>query len=159
VLIDKTMRPQEIDSWLKYGRKLQAMPDLTKSAEDFGKRWMEWWAALQPEWRGEGPEFATDIPEVAEWTELIKGGPNGFFLIVLSYGWWGAGAVDAELNEVQPAFDQWKEAFLDLDWVLRCMVEKLEKSSILSLKCSHDEGGDGGGDGDVAGLSSKRFVF
>ena len=64
------------------------------------------------------------------------------------------------MNEIQLVFDQWREAFHDLDWVLKCMLAKLEESSAFSLKCSHNEGDDGdGGDSDVASQSSKRFVF
>lgn len=111
-------RPEDIDLWLKNGRKFHAMPVLANPVEAFGKAWPKWWAHLQPAWRGEGPAFSTDTPEECDWTELMKGGPNGFFLILLSYGWWGVGAVDADSNEIQPAFDEWKSAFQDLDWVL-----------------------------------------
>jgi len=62
--------------------------------------------------------FSTDTPEECDGTELTKGRLNSFFLILLSYGWWGAGAVDTDSNEIQPAFNEWKSAVQNLDWVL-----------------------------------------
>jgi hypothetical protein len=85
VLLDKAKRPEEIDHWLKNGHKLNAMLMVT---DEFGTTWMRWWLHLQPEWQGSGLNLSRDIPADGTWTELQKGGPNGFFLLILSYCWW-----------------------------------------------------------------------
>jgi hypothetical protein len=159
VLIDKTKRPEEIDTWLKHGRKFHAMPLLANTADTFGMAWVEWWAHLQPEWRGEGPDFCTDvaaIPEDAPWPELQKGGPNGFFLVLLSYCWWGAAALDPDGNEIEPTYSEWIEFFPDIQWVLEQMVNGLDSTSLKRLRDDKDEDED-----NQAGTSgpAKRFVF
>jgi hypothetical protein len=128
VLIDKAKRPEEMDVWLKSGRKFHAMPDLTNNAAQFGAAWVEWWSHLQPEWRGKGPVFSTNVPEDASWTELQKGGANGFFLILLSYCWWGSAVLDADGNEIEPTYSQWLKVFRDIEWVLESMVKRLDQS-------------------------------
>jgi len=57
VLIDKSQRPEEVNSWLKHGRKYHAMPDVAGTVDKFGEAWMKWWAHLQPEWRGGSDGF------------------------------------------------------------------------------------------------------
>src|ERR1700683_2697512 len=92
---------------------------------------MKWWAHLQPEWQGDGPIFPRDASEGADWTELQKGGPNGFFLISLGYCWWGSAAIDHDGNEIQPTYSKWVEIFEDVEWVLECMVYEFK----CSVKC------------------------
>jgi hypothetical protein len=107
------------------------MPPLTNTVEDFGTAWVKWWSKLQPVWRGPGPVFSTDtadIPEDNPWPELEKGGPNGFFLVLLSYGWWGAAATDATGKEIEPTYSEWKNQFTDIEWALENMVDHLDSS-------------------------------
>ena len=125
VIIDKTNRPEEINIWLKYGRKLNGMPDLSPSVSEFSAAWKKWWSHLQPEWRGTGPEFSTDIRGFGTWHELQKGGQNGFYLVLLSYCWWGAAASDEHGNGIEPTYSEWLDAFLDIAWVLDKMIEDL----------------------------------
>jgi hypothetical protein len=74
VLIDKSQRPEEVNSWLKHGRKYHAMPDVAGTVDKFGEAWMKWWAHLQPEWQGGSDGFSTDAPDDTDWTKLQKGG-------------------------------------------------------------------------------------
>ena len=80
----------------------------------------------------------SDIPTDDAWTELQKGGPNGFFLILLSYCWWGAYAIDASYHEIQPAYSTWMDMLPDIEWVLVKMVDGLE-SSLKRLRDDEDE--------------------
>jgi hypothetical protein len=131
VLLDKAERPEEIDHWLKNGRKFNAMPMVN---DEFGAAWMKWWLHLQPEWRGSGPNLSkSDIPEDGSWTELQKGGPNGFFLLILSYCWWGVNALNCEDKQDHV---YWEEIYDDIEWVLQNMVSGLRNAS---LKRSRDE--------------------
>ena len=72
--------------------------------------------------------FATEIPEDALWTEFLKGGTNCFFLILLSYCWWGSAVHDADGNAIEPGYSKWIKAFYDVEWVLVSMVKSLDRS-------------------------------
>ena len=157
VLIDKTERPELINVWLKCGRKFQAMPNIgTSGVGAFGDSWTKWWGHLQPEWRGDGPDFSRDASEGADWTELQKGGPNSFFLILLGYCWWGSAALDGDGNEMEPTYSKWLGMFEDVEWVLECMVHELE----CSVNCieEQDEEGEAQSE-DESGPVAKRFVY
>lgn len=151
MLIDKTARPEEINTWLKNGRKFSAMPDVTNTVDAFGETWTNWWVHLQPKWRGKAPPFSTDAPEGADWSSLQKGGPNGFFLVLLAYCWWGSACIDGKGNEIQPAFSKWFESFVDMEWVLECMVHELECSAEHIRKNTEEYDNDNG-------PVTKRFV-
>jgi hypothetical protein len=45
-------------------------------------------------WRGDGLDFLHDILGDASWAKICKGGPNGFFIILLLIAWWGAAVQD-----------------------------------------------------------------
>jgi hypothetical protein len=143
------MRPDEINTWLKHGRKLHAVPKV--SLEEFSAAWKKWWAHLQPEWRGEGPDFSYDLPEDAQWPELQKGGSNGFYLLLLSYGWWGAATTDDNDVPIEPQYSEWKDSFLDIVWVLDQMVSGLALQSRKRAREEEEENG-------VSKRVSKRFV-
>ena|ERR1700733_11372073 len=146
VLLDKAKRPEEIDHWLKSGRKFNAMPMVN---DEFGAAWMRWWFHLQPEWRGSGPNLSRDIPGDGTWTELQKGGPNGFFLLILSYCWWGVNALNRE-DKLEHA--HWEETYNDIEWVLQKMV------SFAPVKRSRDEEDEADPPANVK-PTSKRWVF
>jgi hypothetical protein len=107
---------------MKKHRDYDAMPDLSMQIDDFSTDWWQWWEILQPEWRGDGPDFSRDIPEDASWTEICKGGPNGFFIILLSIAWWGV-AVQDQSSGIQ---GDWYDAYEDVSWVLDSMIDLLE---------------------------------
>jgi hypothetical protein len=121
------MRPDEIGTWLKNGRKYHAMPPIA-SADNFEDAWLKWWVHLQPECRGEWPELSREISQFSVWQELQKGGPNGFFLILLSYCWWGAYRLSHDGNPIEPGHSKWTNLFADIEWVLDQMIADLEHS-------------------------------
>ncbi len=147
VLLDKAKRPDEVDHWLKHGRKFNAMPMVNG---EFGAAWMGWWLHLQPEWRGSGPNLSKDIPEHGSWTELQKGGPNGFFLLILSYCWWGISAINGEDKQEHAL---WEDTYDDIEWVLQKMISGLN-ASLKRIRDAEDVA-------DPANLKpvSKRWVF
>ena len=53
---------------------------------------------------------------------------NGFFLILLSYCWWGSAVLDADGNEIEPTYSKWLKVFPDIEWVLESMVKRLDHS-------------------------------
>ena len=119
--------------------------------DKFGAAWMEWWLHLQPEWRGLGPNLSKNIPEHGSWTELQKGGPNGFYLLMLSYCWWGVTALNGEDKQEHAL---WEGTYDDIERVLQKMVSGLDAS----LKRIRDEEGEA----DPAANekpASKRWVF
>jgi len=129
VLLDKAERPEEIDHWLKNGRKFNAMPMVN---DEFGAAWMKWWLHLQPEWRGSGPKLSkSDIPEDGSWIELQKGGLNGFFILLLSYCWWGVNALN---HEDKQDHVHWEETYDDIKWVLQNMVSGFRNASLKRIR-------------------------
>jgi len=119
---------------MKGGRKYDAMPEV--SIGTFAPTWTEWWVRLQPEWRGETFPLSTEAPEVSDWSELRKGGPNGIFVVLLSLGWWGmAMESDEELTS-------WGDVFMGFRWVLEQLL------------------GDTNADTDIEGAPvRKKYVF
>jgi hypothetical protein len=98
---------------MKRHRKYDDMPDVTDNVKEFGDAWWKWWIGLQPDWRG-GSELLTEPPEGFDWGELEKGGQNGLFLLLLSLGWWGAGASD----QSEEASDAMAHAYESFGWAL-----------------------------------------
>ena len=103
---------------MKKHRDYDIMPDLLMDIDDFATDWWQWWEILQPDWRGDGLDFLRDIPEGASWAEIRKGGPNSFFIILLSIVWWGV-AVQDQNSGIQ---NDWFDAYEDVNWVLDSIV-------------------------------------
>jgi hypothetical protein len=109
-------RPFEVSIWVKSGRR-SIKPNIANIVK-YKASWQTWWQGLQPEWRLlEDGTFLQEVPDTGEeWETLRRGGPNGFFVIVLALGWWAA-AMD------------WKDdigllnALDDVTWVVRCMAD------------------------------------
>lgn len=82
------------------------MPDLTDQADAFGMEWAAWWHSLQVDQEGqplpEGQYHNPVLPNelTAEQGELMKGGPNGVFLLLISLAWWGAAVSDQDMEKV-----------------------------------------------------------
>ena len=86
---------------------------------------------LQPKWclpdcaKDDGSlnlhqEPPDDIEQVTGWDKIRKGSQNGFFLLLLTLGWWGLGASDQGAEEL----GRWAEAFDDLRCVLGFLLNK-----------------------------------
>ena len=148
------MRPDEVSAWLKNGRKYHAMPLIT-SIDGFEDAWLKWWAHLQPECRGKWPELSREISEFGVWQELQKGGPNGFFLILLSYCWWGAYRLSSDGDPIEPGHTTWTDIFWDIEWALDQMIADLEHSR----KRVREEADNLNGEAENTKPRSKRLVF
>lgn len=109
------------------------MPDVTGYVTRFGNDWLSWYRSLQPDWRTESesaqpthslsqdpPDFVT---EPYDWDEVKKGSQNGFFLLLLTLGWWGVGAFDQDATELE----RWGEAFDDVRWLLDMLISEEEE--------------------------------
>ena len=147
VLLDKAKCLEEIDHWLKNGHKFNTMLMVN---DEFGTTWMKWWLHLQPEWRGSGLNLSRDIPADGTWTELQKGGPNGFFLLILSYCWWGVNVLNREDKQEHT---YWEQTYDNIEWVLQKMV-----SGFASIKHSQDEEDEANPPANVKPVS-KQWVF
>lgn len=55
-----------------------------------------------------------------EWKGLRRGGPNGFFVVIVAFSWW----VEAMKGKVDDM--GLRNALDDLTWVVRCMADMTE---------------------------------
>lgn len=103
------------------------MPDVTHFVRSFGDGWEAWYAGLQPKWRVLANDSSTtvtlsqDPPDdavLSDWSEIKKGSQNGFFLLILTLGWWGVGASDQGPDELE----RWAAALDELRWVLEFLL-------------------------------------
>jgi hypothetical protein len=100
----------------------------------FKNSWKKWWVHLQPaERKVEGSEFADlvrDGLDDIDWTELSKGGSNGFFSIIISLSWWLKAVIndsgdDGELSEVESIME-------DVSWVLDQIIRSTQPKRIIA---------------------------
>ena len=116
---NKQFRPEEIEWWMRRGRKYNRTPQI-KDVAAFGASWMDWWAKMQPPRRGTTWPFPhTPLRDQWQWNDLRKGGSNGLFLAIISLSWWLAEAV-----EVQGDLSDVKVALADVTWCLEQMHAK-----------------------------------
>lgn len=99
---------------------------------------------MQPVWRikdGEGELQRHDVPDES-WPEIMKGGGNGFFLVLISLSWW------MEAAKEKTDKDDCLSVVDDVMWVLEQMVARLEELD-----------GSGSGEEDAARYSKRCVVF
>jgi hypothetical protein len=108
------------------------MPDVSKHTHTFGNEWQAWYTGLQPKRRllnnpGGSQNTKLDLDQnppvdlqLSDWNEIRKGSQNGFFLLLLTLGWWGVGASDESSQELE----RWGEAFDDLRRVLEILISE-----------------------------------
>jgi hypothetical protein len=143
-------RPQQIGDWMQRHRLWDKAPPMDKSSE-FGALWKGWWTVLQPEWRVvDSWPLAREGPVKEGWENLMKGGGNGFVLVILSLSWWMMKEKDETRAMVQSSV-----AFEDVEWALQHMLlilrERHEESE-------HSQGGEDEGDPDPNSRPKKRYV-
>ncbi|KAH9887554.1 hypothetical protein C8Q73DRAFT_617778, partial [Cubamyces lactineus] len=83
-------RPMQVRQWIQTHRQYEKIPTIRNVAQ-YGAEWELWWHALQPEMRlGEAGELQRPeaLAEGDSWSVLRRGGPNGFFLVLLALSWW-----------------------------------------------------------------------
>ena len=113
-------RPQQVYDWMQRHRLWDKAPPMDKSSE-FGALWKVWWALLQPEWR-----IVDSLPLLRKesvyegWVNLMKGGGNGFVLVILSLSWW----MMREKDETRAIVES-SAAFEDVKWALQQMLHIL----------------------------------
>lgn len=121
------LRPSQVKYWISRARKYTIVPDL-EGVPRYAATLLSWWDSIQPAWRrgdGSRPQaiYVNRNPDkdedVDDWAELKKGGPNGFFIILLAFSWWGR----SDEKDIQ----EWNIATADLR---RC----LERMSVSSEK-------------------------
>lgn len=88
--------------------------------------------------------MSRDVPDGTDWSEVMKGGNNGLFIVVISLGWW-AKALQFAARDM----GDWDKAIGDVGWVIDHI-----KCCQLQRKHDRDEE-DSTGDGP----ETKRFVF
>jgi hypothetical protein len=101
-----------------------ALPDLVK----FKDSWKKWWVHLQPAERKAGEDFESLTrwgTKNSDWTDLARGGVNGFFSVVLTLSWWlNAVTTDKEgLLELEAIFE-------DVLWVQDKIIFSLRQSKV-----------------------------
>lgn len=148
-------RPMQVRQWIQTHRQYEKIPTIRNVAQ-YGAEWELWWHALQPEMRlDEAGELQRPeaLAEGDSWSVLRRGGPNGFFLVLLALSWWLASA-----DEGQDMAEVW-EMVEDVCWVLGKLL--VEAEGIMSREEGSTEeqreGGEDGGDS-VSGKGKKRVA-
>jgi len=137
-----------ITNWQKSGRKYTAMPDLSDKLPGFAASWWKWWRNLQSSWRTRQPFLLSqERPENPDWSVLNKGTANGFFVIILSLGWWALGLKHAEVNSTSYGMEDLLNAIEDTTWVLQQMA--LPCSTSTKRPQSEDDNSD---------INAKRYI-
>jgi hypothetical protein len=125
-------RPQQLSDWMQRHRMWDKAPPVEKASE-FGATWRGWWKILQPQWRISDDECGGSLvrngPSDEKWPNLLKGGGNGFVLVLLSLSWW----MMSEKDESRKA-EESSSAFEDVQWVLQQMVRV--------LRTQHEQGSE-----------------
>lgn len=125
-------RPQQLSDWMQRHRMWDKAPPVEKASE-FGATWRGWWKILQPQWRISDDECGGSLvrngPSDEKWSNLLKGGGNGFVLVLLSLSWW----MMREKDESRKA-EESSSAFEDVQWVLQQMVRV--------LRTQHEQGSE-----------------
>lgn len=103
--------------------------------------WVGWWIAIQPSWRQADvwplPSSTTTARSGEDWGPLVRGGCNGFYVVILALAFWSeAGASDPRLTD----------AIADVRWVLKCVLEGLTRGEKRAAEPS-------------SASRVKRFVF
>ncbi|EIM79018.1 uncharacterized protein STEHIDRAFT_27781, partial [Stereum hirsutum FP-91666 SS1] len=84
-------RPEEYQGWLKGKRQYSAIPGIDWLI-DFAEAQRTWYRNMQPSWRCGGdldwpPKHARTEGEI-NWGGMVKGGLNGFSLVLVGMVWW-----------------------------------------------------------------------
>jgi len=113
-------RPDQVSWWFRSGRReFNKVPSIT-SLDTYQAHWIAWWTALQPKWRDVGSwPFPQDPSTDDPWDELLIGGKDGLFVVVMALAWWCI----KHAAEDEPS--QLKAAILDVSWVLSNLISAL----------------------------------
>jgi hypothetical protein len=137
--LTKDLRPQQLSDWMQRHRLWNKAPPVDKASK-FGATWKAWRKTLQPEWRLPNNEahqwpLVRDLPLNKQWEKLVKGGKNGFALVLLSLTWWMMREKDESRKTVESS-----SACVDVQWMLEQMVQMLH--------AQREQGGEGEDEGE-----------
>ena len=142
------------------------MPDVTHFVDSFAMSWEAWYTQLQPDWCIEtitddddtpGMSLTWDPPEDAillDWREIKKGSQNGFFLLLLTLGWWGLGAS----SQGKDVLWWWAYALGDLRWVLEFLFSDEEDNMESYKEGDREPQADNTKDSSTGNVPAKRAV-
>ena len=88
---------------------------------------------MQDSRRGDEWPLVQDNDEDYDWTELTKGGRNGFYLLILALAWWKTVVKTAADHS---AFDS---AVMEMTWALESILHNLKSSESSKKRKSGNE--------------------
>ena len=105
----------------------------------FGKRFVEWWTVIQPDWRKD--EVATlvffrNIPQGENWQGMRKGGTAGIYVVIMALSWW------IKAQQAEPDAKAWS-TFDNVLWVIQQLNQKAVSPTPVPKKRVCAEDGDG----------------
>jgi hypothetical protein len=84
--LDLASAPSALKQWHSGSKDFSHTP--TKLAQEHLQSTIDWYISLQPPTRGSSWPPTRSLPaDPNEWVPLFKGGPNGFFLILMALSW------------------------------------------------------------------------
>ena len=98
---------------------------VVKDVGPYSSMWKTWWSNLQQSRRQHiGVSWPLErSSDKCDWTVLMRGGCNGFFLVVMSLSWWVAAVKSKEEKaELDDVLD-------DVSWVLANMISSSSGSA------------------------------
>lgn len=112
---------------------------MVENCKEYGDAWVAWWGTLQPAWRS--PSGAGLPPSIYSmdnegWDALLKGGRNGFIVVLLAMVSWGRAGRSSKL---------WRAAVVDVKMCLAAMTSNGTKRKAVGM-------GGGGG-------KARRYVL
>lgn len=115
-------RPSEVGLWIKRGHpesELEHIPYDMRNVDKFGTKVRNWWIVLQPSCRGSDWPLRREVGDDQDWSELTKGGKNGFKMILVAMNWWLRGVrSESETNQALSVLE-------DIVYVLEKMVKQV----------------------------------
>ncbi|THU91985.1 hypothetical protein K435DRAFT_672971, partial [Dendrothele bispora CBS 962.96] len=122
-------RPNAIHAWVKNARK-DHLPVSENESKTFGNAVLDWWNALQPEWRALDQEALVDVAErcwlrevEGQWGKLRCPGINGFSSVLACLRWW----LDLEIRGDGEMLAEWEVMLEDVVWVMDCLARQEEE--------------------------------
>jgi len=123
---------------MKRHRKIEVLPPV--KLNDFPLEWRAWWLVIQPPWRRKVIGSSWPPPRTAalksDWTSLMKAGPNGLYLVMLTLSWW-AWAIEKSTATVP--YTEFDLAVADVEWVLSNIDHQLARGLGLKRPSAEDE--------------------
>lgn len=120
-LVTSLNHPQEVGLWIKNARKRASLVSAER-VQGLKSDFWRWWKSVQPSWceigDGDQPLSIMHHRCTGDWSMLDVCGSNGVVAFVACLGFWGT----ADQGE------EWQLAVADVLWVLRCIMEAMDRS-------------------------------